>query len=126
MLFRSVYIAETDAEAKKRALNGMLTRAYRDYLLPLFLSFGFVSLFKHDPSVADSEVTPEYLAEHSWLVGSPRTVRQKLADMYGDAGGFGTLLVLTFDYQDEHEAWAASQQALIEEVMPAFRKQTAA
>ena len=53
-------------------------------------------------------------------------MRQKLADMYGDAGGFGTLLVLTFDYQDEHEAWAASQQALIEEVMPSFRKQAAA
>jgi alkanesulfonate monooxygenase SsuD/methylene tetrahydromethanopterin reductase-like flavin-dependent oxidoreductase (luciferase family) len=123
---REVYVAETDAEAKKLALGGMLTRAYRDYLLPLFLSFGFVSLFKHDPSVADSDVTPEYLAERSWLVGSPRTVRQRLADMYGEAGGFGTLLVLTFDYQDEHEAWAASQRLLIEEVMPEFRKQVAA
>jgi alkanesulfonate monooxygenase SsuD/methylene tetrahydromethanopterin reductase-like flavin-dependent oxidoreductase (luciferase family) len=123
---REVYIAETDAEAKRRAMSGMLTRAYRDYLLPLFLSFGFAGLFKHDPNVPDSDVTPEYLAEHSWLVGSPRTVRQKLADMYGESGGFGTLLVLTFDFQDEHEAWAESQQALIEEVMPAFSKQAAA
>jgi hypothetical protein len=46
--------------------------------------------------------------------------------MYGESGGFGTLLVLTFDYQDEHEAWAASQRLLIEEVMPEFRKQVAA
>ena len=43
-----------------------------------------------------------------------------------ESGGFGTLLVLTFDYRDEHEAWAESQQVLIEEVMPDFRKQAAA
>jgi alkanesulfonate monooxygenase SsuD/methylene tetrahydromethanopterin reductase-like flavin-dependent oxidoreductase (luciferase family) len=123
---REVYIADTDAEAKKRALNGMLARAYSDYLLPLFKSFGLISLFKHDPAVADADVTMQYLVEHSWLVGSPRTVRQKLADMYSESGGFGTLLVLTFDYQDEHDAWAASQQALIEEVMPDFRNKAAA
>ena len=28
-------VAETDAEAKRLALNGMLARAYREYLLPL-------------------------------------------------------------------------------------------
>ncbi len=123
---REVYIAETDAEAKKLALKGMLARAYREYLLPLFGDFGLLSLFKHDQSVADSDVTPEYLVEHSWLVGSPRTVTQKLADMYGASGGFGTMLVLTFDFSEEHEAWATSQQALIDEVLPQFRQRAAA
>ena len=114
---KEVYVAETDAEAKRLALQGMLARAYREYLLPLFRDFGLLSLFKHDQSVADSDVTPEYLVEHSWLVGSPRTVRQKLDDMYGAAGGFGTMLVLTFDFSEEHEEWAASQQMLISEVL---------
>jgi alkanesulfonate monooxygenase SsuD/methylene tetrahydromethanopterin reductase-like flavin-dependent oxidoreductase (luciferase family) len=98
----------------------MLARAYREYLLPLFRDFRLLSLFKHDQSVADSDVTPEYLVDHSWLVGSPRTVGQRLADMYGDSGGFGMMLVLTFDFSEEHEAWAASQQALINEVLPQF------
>src|SRR6202047_415246 len=123
---REVYIAETDAEAKKLALNGMLARAYREYLLPLFGDFGLLSLFKHDSSVADSDVTPEYLVEHGWLVGSPRTVQQKLADMHGSSGGFGTMLVLTLDFSQEHEAWAASQRALIDEVLPQFRERAAA
>jgi alkanesulfonate monooxygenase SsuD/methylene tetrahydromethanopterin reductase-like flavin-dependent oxidoreductase (luciferase family) len=123
---REVYIAPTDAEARRRALGGMLARAYREYLLPLFNSFGLMSLFKHDQSIADSDVTPEYLCEHGWLVGSPATVRQKLADMHGEAGGFGTLLVLTFDFSGEHEAWAASQRMMIEEVMPAFSARRAA
>jgi alkanesulfonate monooxygenase SsuD/methylene tetrahydromethanopterin reductase-like flavin-dependent oxidoreductase (luciferase family) len=104
----------------------MLARAYREYLLPLFGGFGLMPLFKHDPSVADSDVTPEYLVDHNWLVGSPRTVSEKLADMTGDAGGFGTLLVLTFDFSEEHEAWATSQQMLISEVLPQFRPRAAA
>jgi len=104
----------------------MLARAYREYLLPLFANFGLMSLFKHDQNVADSDVTPEYLVEHNWLVGSPRTVTQKLADMYGSSGGFGTMLVLTFDFSEEHDAWATSQQLLIDEVLPQFRERAAA
>lgn len=123
---REVYIAETDAEARKLALNGMMGRAYREYLLPLFGSFRLLSVFKHDQSVADSDVTPEYLVEHNWLVGSPRTVASKLADMQHDSGGFGTLLVINFDFIDEYSAWSASQQALMEEVIPQFRRSAAA
>lgn len=123
---REVYIAETDKEARRLALNGMIGRAYREYLLPLFNNFGLMSVFKHDPSVADSDVTPEYLVDHNWLVGSPGTVAQKLAAMQDEAGGFGTLLVINFDFMDEQAAWAASQQALMLEVLPQFRRRSAA
>ena len=123
---REVYIAETDAEARKLALNVMMGRAYREYLLPLFSKFRLLSVFKHDQSVADSDVTPEYLVEHNWLVGSPRTVSQKLAQMYDDAGGFGSMLVINFDFKDEYSAWSASQQALMEEVLPQFNRKAAA
>jgi alkanesulfonate monooxygenase SsuD/methylene tetrahydromethanopterin reductase-like flavin-dependent oxidoreductase (luciferase family) len=115
---REVFVAETDAEARKHALGGMLARAYREYLLPLFGAFGLTQLFKQNPDHADSDVTPEYLCEHSWLVGSPRTVAQKLGDMYDASGGFGALLILTFDHSEQNEAWAASQRLFIEEVMP--------
>jgi alkanesulfonate monooxygenase SsuD/methylene tetrahydromethanopterin reductase-like flavin-dependent oxidoreductase (luciferase family) len=123
---REVYIAETDAEARKLALNGMMGRAYREYLLPLFSQFRLLSVFKHDPSVPDSDVTPEYLCEHNWLVGSPGTVTQKLAQMYDESGGFGTLTVINFDFKDEFSAWSASQQALMQEVLPQFNRKAAA
>ncbi len=123
---REVYIADTDAEARKLALNGMLGRAYREYLLPLFSQFRLLSMFKHDPSVPDSDVTPEYLCEHNWLVGSPSTVTQKLAQMYDDSGGFGMLTVINFDFKDEFSAWTASQRALVEEVLPQFNTHKAA
>lgn len=123
---REVYIAETDAEARRLALNGMMGRAYRDYLLPLFGQFRLLSVFKHDQSVPDADVTPEYLCEHNWLVGSPSTVADKLGGMVHESGGFGNLLVINFDFLDEYSAWSASQQALMEEVIPQFRTRAAA
>src|SRR5258706_436368 len=65
-IVREVFVAETDAEARRHAIDGMLGRAYREYLLPLFGGFGFLPLFKHDPAVPDSDVTPEYLVDHGW------------------------------------------------------------
>jgi alkanesulfonate monooxygenase SsuD/methylene tetrahydromethanopterin reductase-like flavin-dependent oxidoreductase (luciferase family) len=115
-----VYVAETDAQARDKAVNGMLGRAYREYLLPLFGAFGFTELFKHDAAVSDADVTPEYLVDHGWLVGSPQTVTDKLRQMYDDIGGFGCLLVLTFDHLDDRDGWANSQRLLAEEVMPHF------
>jgi len=79
-----------------------------------------VSLFKHHPEVPDSDVTIEYMADHCWLVGSPKTVIDKLGMMQQDTGGFGCLLVLTFDQLDNAEGWANSQRMLMEEVMPHF------
>jgi alkanesulfonate monooxygenase SsuD/methylene tetrahydromethanopterin reductase-like flavin-dependent oxidoreductase (luciferase family) len=119
-IVREVYVAETDAEARHKAVHGMLGRAYREYLLPLFGAFGFTELFKHDPTVPDAAVTPEYLVDHGWLVGSPKTVTDKLRQMYDDIGGFGCLLVLTFDHLDDRQGWANSQRLLAEEVMPHF------
>jgi alkanesulfonate monooxygenase SsuD/methylene tetrahydromethanopterin reductase-like flavin-dependent oxidoreductase (luciferase family) len=124
---REVYVAETDAEARRKALEGPIGRAYREYLLPLFRSFGLIGLFKHDPAVADGDVTPEYLVERGgWLVGSPATVRQRLADQIGESGGFGTLLVITFDHLEDDRGWSESLGAMVEEVMPPFREAEAA
>ena len=65
-----------------------------------------------------TDVTPEYLCDHSWLVGSPSTVAQKLGEMYENCGGFGGLLILTFDHSEQNEAWSTSQGLFMEQVMP--------
>ena len=75
-------------------------RMMREYLLPLFGTFGFTKYLKHDPSDPDSDVTPEYCAKHNWIVGSPKTVTEKIEMIYEEVGGFGTLLLFGFDYAD--------------------------
>jgi alkanesulfonate monooxygenase SsuD/methylene tetrahydromethanopterin reductase-like flavin-dependent oxidoreductase (luciferase family) len=99
----------------------MMGRMMGEYFLPLLANFGFLEYLKHDQAVADSDVTPEYCAEHNWLIGSPKTVAEKIERVYHEVGGFGVLLVFCFDYQEKPEAWRNSMRLLAEEVMPRVR-----
>ena len=81
-------------------------------------AFGALPFLKHDPSVPDSDVTIEYLARNSWLVGSPETVARKIEALHQQVGGFGVLLVLGFDYADSPEAWRHSLELLARDVGP--------
>jgi alkanesulfonate monooxygenase SsuD/methylene tetrahydromethanopterin reductase-like flavin-dependent oxidoreductase (luciferase family) len=123
-LVREVFVADTDEEARRGALDGMLARCYREYLLPLFGNFGFTPLFKHSEDVPDSDVTPEYLVDNGWLVGSPDTVTRKLQEMYDQVDGFGTMLMFTCDYSENSEAWRRSMELLSTEVLPRVRSLT--
>ena len=117
---RDMYVAESDDEAYDKCLNGMLGRVWGEYLLPLFSNFGLLETIKHDSSVPDSQVTPEYMADHVWLIGSPDTVEKRLLDLYEMCGGFGTLLCLIYDNMDNQEGWEKSMHLFAKEVMPRF------
>jgi alkanesulfonate monooxygenase SsuD/methylene tetrahydromethanopterin reductase-like flavin-dependent oxidoreductase (luciferase family) len=120
-MVREVFVADTDEEAWRLSVGGMMGRMMREYFLPLLASFGFTEYLKHDPAVPDSDVTPEYCARHNWLVGSPRTVAEKLERVYDEVGGFGCLLVFCFDYEENPGAWRHSMELLAREVMPRLK-----
>jgi len=120
-LVREVFVAETDAEARRLSVGGMMGRMMREYFLPLLSNFGFKEYLKHSPEVADSDVTVEYCAEHNWVIGSPRTVTEKLEKIYEEVGGFGQILVFGFDYADNPEAWRTSLGLLQSEVLPKLK-----
>jgi len=90
----------------------------REYVLPTFRMFGMTKFYKHNPLVPDDDVTPEYLAENTFVVGSVETVVDKLEATYDQVGGFGHLLVLGFDYVENPGPWKESMRLLAEEVMP--------
>lgn len=115
---REVFVAETDAEAWRLSVGGMMGRMMAEYFLPLLASFGFLEYLKHEPEVPDSDITPDYCAKHNWLIGSPSTVAEKLEAVYEDVGGFGQLLVFGFDYMENPPAWRSSLGLLMNEVMP--------
>jgi alkanesulfonate monooxygenase SsuD/methylene tetrahydromethanopterin reductase-like flavin-dependent oxidoreductase (luciferase family) len=123
-MVREVFVAETDEEAYRLSVGGMMGRMMREYFLPLLANFGFLEYLKHDPSVPDSDVTPEYCAHHNWLIGSPATVADKLDKVYRDVGGFGGLLVFGFDYSENPQAWHNSLRLLAEEVAPRIKHLT--
>ncbi len=120
-IVREIFVAETDEQAYEQCVHGDMGRMMREYLLPLFTDFDFIKYLKDDPNVPDEQITPEYLWNHGWLVGSVKTVSEKLEQMYKDLGGFGTLLLFVFDYADHPEPWFKSMRLLAEEVMPKFK-----
>ena len=47
-MVREVFVAETDEEAWKLSVGGMMGRMMREYFLPLLGHFGFKEYLKHD------------------------------------------------------------------------------
>jgi alkanesulfonate monooxygenase SsuD/methylene tetrahydromethanopterin reductase-like flavin-dependent oxidoreductase (luciferase family) len=123
-MVREVFVADTDEEAWRLSVGGMMGRMMDEYFLRLLGHFGFKDYLKHAPEVPDSDVTVEYCARHNWIVGSPATCAEKIEAIYNQVGGFGTLLVFGFDYKDNPKAWQNSLQLLANEVMPRIKHLT--
>ncbi|MGE0697493.1 MAG: LLM class flavin-dependent oxidoreductase [Hyphomicrobiaceae bacterium] len=117
-LVREVFVADTDEEAMRLSVGSHMGRMMREYFLKLLGEFDFLQYLKHDQSVANSDVTPEYCARHNWIIGSPSTVAEKIERIYHEVGGFGQLLVFGFDYAESPQAWHRSLELLAKEVRP--------
>ena len=110
---REVYVADTTSQARKEVKAGTLTRDFQEYWFKLFGQ----GRFKQDPDMADTDVTPEYLMDNLWIVGSPDDVAAQLRKLYEDVGGFGVLLAMGHEWQPKAQ-WLNSMTLLINEVMP--------
>ena len=116
-LCRAVHVAETDEQARREALDGVLGRDYRDYFLPLLALTRGLGGLKLEESMPDSAITLDYLCDHVWLVGSPETVARKVRQLYAEVGGFGGLLIGATDWPDPG-VWDRSMRLFAGEVAP--------
>jgi alkanesulfonate monooxygenase SsuD/methylene tetrahydromethanopterin reductase-like flavin-dependent oxidoreductase (luciferase family) len=114
---RDVHVAETNAQARREALEGPLARDYRDYFIPLLGKMRGVEILKVDTAMPDRDVTVEYLLDNIWIVGDPPTVTEKLRRLRDEVGGFGTLLVIAHEGRPK-AAWERSVELLAREVVP--------
>ncbi len=114
---REIYIADTNKQARKEALEGVLARDYEQYFHPLLSRLGMLNLLKIDPDMPDADVTTEYLVDNIWVVGSPETVSEKLNCLYDDVGGFGVLLAMGHEWEPSGP-WRESMERLISDVVP--------
>lgn len=121
-IVRDVLVADTDELAWEYAVRGAMGRMFTQYFLPLMSTIKTdrtaIEYFAASAAVGIPQITTEYCAEHNWLIGSPQTVVKKIEQMYADVGGFGTLLLHTFDYADAPEQWRRSLELLGTEVLP--------
>jgi len=117
---RDVYVADTDAEARKKVKEGEIGDQYEHFWLPVLHRIGMLESCKHHPDVTDSDVTLDYMIDHNMCVGSPETVKQKIADIAGITGGFGQLLITSYDHLGNMQGWRESTKRLAQEIMPKF------
>jgi alkanesulfonate monooxygenase SsuD/methylene tetrahydromethanopterin reductase-like flavin-dependent oxidoreductase (luciferase family) len=115
-----VLVADTDAEARKLALEGGMGETWT-YLLPIYKHLGLIKSML--PDMDPDDVTMDHVAEKVWLVGSPETVAEKLAAMQEATGGWGTTLVYGHDYSDDPAPWNHSLNLLTTEVVPRLERQ---
>jgi alkanesulfonate monooxygenase SsuD/methylene tetrahydromethanopterin reductase-like flavin-dependent oxidoreductase (luciferase family) len=114
---RDVLVADTTAEARRQALTGTMARDWTGYFFPLVKKGRGLDVLKQDPQMSDSEVTLEYLADNTWLIGDPDEVVRRIRALRADVGDFGTLLVIGHEWEPR-ELWTRSMRLLVDEVLP--------
>lgn len=120
---RDVFIADTDAEAKRLFLKSGLAETWRHYLKEIYVKFG---LFNGIIADSGKDVTPEtldedFLAEHVVLCGSAETVIEKIEALADKVGGWGQLVYNQHDSIDDPKPWEESIRRLATEVCPKVR-----
>ncbi len=112
---RDFFVADSDQEARETVLKGGTGRLWREHNWPLFTEFG---LAQNIGPVPPSEMTPEWMVDNFWIVGSPDTVVEKLTALQEEVGGFGTLVGIVHDYRDKPEVFKHSLELMGTEVAP--------
>ena len=113
---REVFVAESSKEARRRAVEGILSRDYEQYWFKLLDS---KDNMKHSLNIPDSDINIDYLLDNLWIVGNPEEVAEKIRTLHSDVGGFGTLLAMGHEWSPLDE-WVESMTLLAEEVMPSL------
>ncbi len=110
------------ADSRREALDDL--RADINYELGFQMKRGLIRLIKsnYDLGIKGDEVTFDQLAEAGiYYIGDPDTVAKQLREFYEEAGGFGTLLIVTGKKWATREKVFRSMRLFMEHVAPQLR-----
>ena len=113
---REIYVSDSKDQALAEIREGV-ARSY-EYLLGL----GLGALMKKDISMADAELTFEWMVEEiPWIVGSPEDCVRQVRVLEESVGGFGTLLINSRDWVTT-DRWYRSLELFARYVVPQFTR----
>lgn len=115
---RSVYVADTDAEAEKfvKLEDGAYDYYYK-YLFAIFDRSNYREPFVAHQGDDPAKLQPQQLRDVCVIHGSPDTVARKILALREEIGDFGTLLYAAHDWQDKARM-QHSMRLMAQEVMP--------
>src|SRR6185503_11774683 len=96
---KEIYVADTNAEARKGAVDGFTGVYWNNFFKKITDKRNMTNTFRPFGADQTAEVTPEYLVDNGvWFVGDPDRVASQIRAFHESTGGFGTLLQLGMDY----------------------------
>jgi alkanesulfonate monooxygenase SsuD/methylene tetrahydromethanopterin reductase-like flavin-dependent oxidoreductase (luciferase family) len=123
----SIYIAETDEKAMREAkphlealVNRLLFMPIEMLLPPGYTNFESMERIRAAKIVGKPQSVEDLVKAGVVMIGSPNTVREKLAE-YQDLAGFNTSLTKTQFGTMPHEMAKANMEAIAQEILPHFR-----
>jgi alkanesulfonate monooxygenase SsuD/methylene tetrahydromethanopterin reductase-like flavin-dependent oxidoreductase (luciferase family) len=123
----TIYVADTDEKAMREAkphlealVNRLLFMPPEMLLPPGYTNFETMERIRSVKVTGKVQTIEDLVKAGVVIIGSPNTVREKLAE-YQDLAGFNTSLTKTQFGTLPHEMVLANQQAIAEEILPVFR-----
>jgi alkanesulfonate monooxygenase SsuD/methylene tetrahydromethanopterin reductase-like flavin-dependent oxidoreductase (luciferase family) len=113
---RNVFVADTDAEARRLVRANSLGRCIQ-YILDLTRRWGTIAMWKRDPDMSDADCNLDYFLNEVVIAGDPVGVARQLRDLRERIGEFGTLVLVAHDWDDK-QAWVHSLELFAKEVIP--------
>jgi alkanesulfonate monooxygenase SsuD/methylene tetrahydromethanopterin reductase-like flavin-dependent oxidoreductase (luciferase family) len=116
---KSIFVADDEATARRYALEaGGPYHFYFKQLIRKLVGGGKRgNLFKTDPSIPDSVITPEYVLQRLVIAGTVSSVVEQILAFREQVGDFGQLLYACHDWMDPVLA-KRSMELFATEVMP--------
>jgi alkanesulfonate monooxygenase SsuD/methylene tetrahydromethanopterin reductase-like flavin-dependent oxidoreductase (luciferase family) len=120
---RSIFLADTTAEAVRRARTNSLGQNYQ-YIGRLFDKGLGRKMYKRDLAMNDADCNLDYLMTEQIIAGDVDTVLQRLLGLVEECGRFGTLVLMGYDWDDK-PSWIRSLELFAKELMPRLNKAVA-
>jgi alkanesulfonate monooxygenase SsuD/methylene tetrahydromethanopterin reductase-like flavin-dependent oxidoreductase (luciferase family) len=119
-ILRSIFLADTTKEACQRARTNSLGKNY-EYIGRLFDKGLGRKIYKRDLSMSDADCNLDFLMSEQIIAGDVDEVLRRLMRMMEETGSFGTLILMSYDWDDK-QSWIHSMELFARELMPALNK----
>src|SRR5262249_16188175 len=114
---RSIFLADTTREAVHKARNNSLAKNY-EYIGRLFDKGLGGKIYKRDLAMSDADCNMDFLMQEQIIAGDVDEVLRRLLLMVEETGPFGTLVLMSYDWDDK-KSWLHSMELFARELMPA-------
>ena len=119
-IMRSIFLADTTREAERKASTNSLGKNY-EYIGRLFDKGLGRKIYKRDLSMSDADCNLDYLMREQIIAGDVDEVLRRLLLMMEETGPFGTLILMSYDWDDK-QSWIHSMELFAHELIPALNK----